>query len=500
MTDVKGKGICYERNDEPIQLTDQDDSPTIRDYRLSLIGKILNPKKQSVEKLLQTMPAQWEMQDKITANDLGNGKFLLNFANEGDLLSVLRQGPFHYNFCMFVLVRWEPVVHDDYPWVIPFWVKITGIPLHLWTIKNLRNIGNRLSYVDTLELEAGRMLIDVDSRKPLTFTRKIASPEGDEVSIQIHYKKLFKFCKTCGLIIHEMAYCPTKEYNLRSQVERPGVFARVQLPTADVSRQPSLRQHQPNDMLNNYGHERNIRRNRSPTRGQRYDGGFMRDARAAHHRYGEHNDKFPGKYGRHDRKIPSAFTRQSVRYAPYEKNKQHSWRIKDHSETREDVNMKSIAPYVPIPRTGDIGGSSTQKSDGVMMKDTQQSSGKRIASLIVTPSRQALDDNVTKRPRVSPRLLTFSPTEEVLPVDAQVIGALNDMEITSNSAGRLNDADKSEDRNGDDLLGEDLMDMEADIVKRTEKDERNDKGVLERSKPSSSSTRGGKRRAPLGLL
>uniref|UniRef100_M4D0Z8 Uncharacterized protein n=1 Tax=Brassica campestris TaxID=3711 RepID=M4D0Z8_BRACM len=162
--------------------------------------------------------------------------------------------------------------------------------------------------------------------------------------------------------------------------------------------------------------------------------------------------------------------------------------------------MKSIAPYVPIPRTGDIGGSSTQKSDGVMMQDTQQSSGKRIASLIVTPSRQALDDNVTKRPRVSPHLLTFSPTEEVLPVDAQVIGALNDMEITSNSAGRLNDADKSEDRNGDDLLGEDLMDMEADIVKRTEKDERNDKGVLERSKPSSSSTRGGKRRAPLGLL
>ncbi|WZY70567.1 hypothetical protein YC2023_002807 [Brassica napus] len=500
MTDVKGKGICYERDDEPIQLTDQDDSPTIRDYRLSLIGKILNPKKQSVEKLLQTMPAQWEMQDKITANDLGNGKFLLNFANEGDLLSVLRQGPFHYNFCMFVLVRWEPVVHDDYPWVIPFWVEITGIPLHLWTIKNLRNIGNRLGYVDTLELEAGRMLIDVDSRKPLTFTRKIASPEGDEVSIQIHYEKLFKFCKTCGLITHEMAYCPTKEFNLRSQVERPGVFDRVQLPTADVPRQPSLRQHQPNDRLNSHGHERISRRSRSPTRGQRYDGGFMRDARAAHHRYDEHNDKFPGNYGRHDRKIRSAFTRQRVRYAPYEKKKQHSWRPKDQSETREDGNMKSIASYVPLPRTGDIGGSSTQQADGIMMQDTQQSSGKRIASLIVTPSRQALDDNVTKRPRVSPRLLTFSPTEDVLPVDAQVIGALNDMEITSNSAGRLNDADKCEDGNADDLLGEDLMDMEADIVRRTEREEGNDKGVLERSKPSSSSTRGGKRLAPLVFL
>ncbi|KAG2266787.1 hypothetical protein Bca52824_073866 [Brassica carinata] len=314
----------------------------------------------------------------------------------------------------------------------------------------------------------------------------------------------------------------------------------------------------------------------------------MIDARAAHHRYDEHNERFPGKHGRHDRKIRSTFTRQSSRYAPYEKKKQHSWRIKDHSKTREDVNMKRIAPYVSIPRTGDIGGSSTQQSDGVMMQDTQQSSGKRIASLMVTPSRHALDDNVAKRPTVSPRLLTFShggsitgrcsdaraahhrydehnerfpgkhgrhdrkirstftrqssryaPYEkkkqhswrikdhsktredvnmkriapyvsiprtgdiggsstqqsdgvmmqdtqqssgkriaslmEVLPVDAQVIGALNDMEITSNSAERLNDADKSEGGNEDDLLGEDLMDMKADIVKLTERDAGNDK-------------------------
>ncbi|KAF2532287.1 hypothetical protein F2Q70_00029300 [Brassica cretica] len=386
-----------------------------------------------------------------------------------------------------------------------------------------------LGYVDTLELEAGRMLIDVDSRKPLNFTRKITSPEGDQVSIQIHCEKLFKFSKTCGLITHEMAYCPTKESNLRSQVERSGVFAKVQLPMDDVSRHPSLRQQQqPDKRFNNHGHERNMRQSRSPTRERRYDGGFMRDARAAHHRYDEHNERFSGKHGRHDRKIRSAFTRQSSRYAPNEKKKQHSWRIKDHSETREDVNMESIAPYVSIPRTGDIGGSSTQQSDGVMMQDTQQSSGKRIArdiggsstqqsdgvmmqdtqqssgkriaSLIVTPSRHDLDDNVTKRPRVSPRLLTFSPTEEVLPVDAQVIGALDDMEITSNSAWRLNDADKSEGGNEDDLLGEDLMDMKADIVKLTERDAGNDKGVLERSKPLSSSRRGGKHRAPLGLL
>ena len=240
MADIKGKRICYDHDDEPIQLTDEDDSPTIKDYRMSLIGKILNPKKQSVVKLIQTMPAQWKMQDRITANDLGSGKFLLNFMNEDDLQSVLRQGPFHYNFCMFVLVRWEPVVHDDYPWIIPFWIEITGIPLHLWTIKNLRNIGGRLGHIDTVELSAGRMLIDVDTRKPLTFTRKIASPGGEEVSIQIHYDKLFKHCSSCGMLTHEVAYCLMKFPVGKDRVERTGVFERVQLPTVATSREPLL--------------------------------------------------------------------------------------------------------------------------------------------------------------------------------------------------------------------------------------------------------------------
>ncbi|KAL0749881.1 hypothetical protein Bca101_031884 [Brassica carinata] len=289
MADVKGKWICYEDDDKPIKLTYQGDSPTIRDYRLSLIGKVLNPKKQSVVKLIQTMPAQWEMQDKITANDLGNGKFLMNFATEEDLQSVLRQGPFHYSFCMFVLVRWEPVVHDDYPWIIPLWVEITGIPLHLWTIGNLKNIGKRLGHIDTVEQLAGRMLIDVDTRRPLTFKRKIASPEGDEVWIQIHYEKIFKYGKTCGMVTHELALCPTKETALAIQGAQSDVFSRVQLPTNDVSRQSLLRD---KETENRYGRDgygrdgygRRDHRSRSPLRERRADGGFMNDARAAYSR------------------------------------------------------------------------------------------------------------------------------------------------------------------------------------------------------------------------
>ena len=177
--DIIGKGILYEDDDAPIKLMDQDNTLLVNEFSLSLIGKILNPKIQNVDKILQKMPSQWGMEDRITANDLGNGKVLLNFSLEDDLNSVLRQFPFHFNFCMFVLVRWKPTVHDDYPWIIPFKVQVIGIPLHLWTDKNLRNIGARLGHfhVDTLEVSEGRMLVDVDTRRPLKFSRKVEAKD-----------------------------------------------------------------------------------------------------------------------------------------------------------------------------------------------------------------------------------------------------------------------------------------------------------------------------------
>ncbi|KAJ4888330.1 Uncharacterized protein Rs2_28078 [Raphanus sativus] len=230
--DRKGKGIAYDEDDDdaPIRLVDREEASVIKEFNLTLLGKILNPKKQVVEKLLQTMPSQWGLSDRITANDIGNGKFLFSFLSEEDLNSVLRQGPFHYNFCMFVLVRWEPIVHDDYPWTISFWVQLVGFPLHLWTDVNLRNIGGRLGHVDTLELSEGRMLIDIDSRKPLKFSRKVEY-KGDEVTIEIKYTLFFKHCTTCGMLSHEKGYCPTTDVKSRLQLpERSDVFARMQLP------------------------------------------------------------------------------------------------------------------------------------------------------------------------------------------------------------------------------------------------------------------------------
>ncbi|WZZ26918.1 hypothetical protein YC2023_010319 [Brassica napus] len=91
-----------------------------------------------------------------------------------------------------------------------------------------------------------------------------------------------------------------------------------------------------------------------------------------------------------------------------------------------------------------------------------ESGYKRLASAIITPSRQSLplEDNITIRDKNVALTLTFSPhaTGNEIGND-QIIGALNDMEIMDPNA----DAMMEYDGQDDDYFGEDLMDVELQL-------------------------------------
>ena len=474
MGDIEGKGILYEDDDAPIQLVEEDDAHTIRELRMSLIGKVLNPKKQNVVKLIQSMPTQWKMEDRITANDLGNGKFLFNFSSEEDLQEVLRQGPFHYTFCMFVLVRWELIVHDDYPWIIPFWVEITGIPLHLWTVKNLKNIGRKLGHIDTMELSAGRLLIDVDTRKPLVFSRKVQSPDGEEVTIKIHYELLFKHCTYCGLLSHEESYCSKKIEEARAQSAKAGVFARVQIPQVNSSRQPLLSDHNGRGgQLDRFDSKRynDFARNHDmdvyPFKATRTD--HWRHGRDDSHDY-KNRDGPARRYGEKYGPIRPSAARYGSRYAPYEHRKPQQWREKHRADEVERFNPQKLltiadksshdAPIIIEEIATEHRNDNANASRG---------SGQKIASTIVTPSRIAFqnEENVMVRERGTIRAITFSPMEKEGQKEShdedQIIDALQDMDIVGSSGLVITDHTVRMDCDveDDDLLGEELQERES---------------------------------------
>ncbi|KAG2312194.1 hypothetical protein Bca52824_023751 [Brassica carinata] len=196
-------------------------------------------------------------------------------------------------------------------------------------------------------------------------------------------------------------------------------------------------------------------------------------------------------------------SRHSSRYVPYEKKQSQSWRAKVVEEAHVVSTRSEQESYARSSPPDRVAKSVT----GMMDHPYPQNSGKRLASQVVTPNGVDQDVNVTKRRRDVTRVLSFSPKEDVLPMDAQVIDALNDMEILESS--KLKDGMMMIDDQEDDLLGDELMELESEGHKEVEVTHKEYNVGTERDTASfnnlsgtevSSSHKGGRRLGiPLGL-
>ncbi|KAF2598445.1 hypothetical protein F2Q68_00010513 [Brassica cretica] len=116
--------------------------------------------------------------------------------------------------------------------MIPFWIQLQGIPLHLCTKQNLEAIGDRLGKLEASDTVEGKIKVSVDSTKPLKFSRKLQTKNKEDIMIKLFYEKLFKHCSTCGLMSHESQDCLHK-HDLNQTAPRENVFDRVRPPRQD---------------------------------------------------------------------------------------------------------------------------------------------------------------------------------------------------------------------------------------------------------------------------
>lgn len=56
--------------------------------------------------------------------------------------------------------------------------------------------------------------MDIDTQKPLKFSRKIKAKDG-EISIHLNYELLFKHCSYCGIMTHEIGHCEKKASDIK---------------------------------------------------------------------------------------------------------------------------------------------------------------------------------------------------------------------------------------------------------------------------------------------
>ena len=84
----------------------------------------------------------------------------------------------------------------NFPSEIPFWIKVEGVPLELWSTETFQSIGDAIGETTDVDLDFGKMRVVLDSTKELCFETEVDFKGGEfyeeeEVLVLLKYDKLF---------------------------------------------------------------------------------------------------------------------------------------------------------------------------------------------------------------------------------------------------------------------------------------------------------------------
>lgn len=119
----------------------------------TLLGRCMNPVKQNMAALLTKLPKIWNLEGKVTGKDLGLGKFQFEFEEVEDIEGVLQLQPYHFDYWMIAVAKWQPKRDLNFPAEIPFWVRVLGIPKEYRTAEAFESIGDAIGQTVKVDLD-----------------------------------------------------------------------------------------------------------------------------------------------------------------------------------------------------------------------------------------------------------------------------------------------------------------------------------------------------------
>ncbi|CAD5314641.1 unnamed protein product [Arabidopsis thaliana] len=152
---LKGKEVANTYSPPPkrrIRAPSLDTCTLIVENSLTLMGRLTNSAIQRLWALFPFLSNRWNLRGKAVGSYLGKGCFQFKFDYEEDMQKVLDNRPYHFDQWMVILQKWEPIISETFPSLIPFWIDIQGLPKHYWQTEMLRSIGDDLGEVLDIEI------------------------------------------------------------------------------------------------------------------------------------------------------------------------------------------------------------------------------------------------------------------------------------------------------------------------------------------------------------
>ena len=169
-----------------------DNSALIKSYSKTLIGRCMNPPEQEMKAWIQNVPQIWKLEDRVIGTDLGFGKFQFDFETESDIEGVMSLQPYHFDYWMLALARWQPKKSQLFPSEITFWVRVVGVPLEFRTVRTFESIGEAIGRLVAVDVEHCRVQVVVDAFQELCFETTLEFKggefyDGEEEKISLRY-------------------------------------------------------------------------------------------------------------------------------------------------------------------------------------------------------------------------------------------------------------------------------------------------------------------------
>ncbi|XP_010481107.1 PREDICTED: uncharacterized protein LOC104759943 [Camelina sativa] len=184
--------------------------------KLSLVVKCLNPQHQKPIGMKGALPKAWNLQGKVTSRINDDDTVQFFFKAEHHLMTVLENGPWHYNLWMVAIDRWTRRLLLTFLTEISFWVRILNIPEEFRSDAVVHEVGGVLGHIDEVRFQEAteetngevlaRVTMNINDR--LICVRYIEfDPSKPPVMIRFVFPKLRKFCFRCGSLRHDQSSC-----------------------------------------------------------------------------------------------------------------------------------------------------------------------------------------------------------------------------------------------------------------------------------------------------
>lgn len=103
---------------------------------------------------MKALPPIWGLEDRVKGRGVGDNRAQFIFQCDRDLRFVLERGLWFVNGWIVSMDQWTPSPGPEFLNLIPFWIRICGIPIHLLKKQAVEGLISPLGKVDKVELHA----------------------------------------------------------------------------------------------------------------------------------------------------------------------------------------------------------------------------------------------------------------------------------------------------------------------------------------------------------